>query len=61
MSEERSDKGGAHTLPGGDRIAHARIGSRLREIYDHVLREPLPDRFLEIVKRLEERDRGKHN
>lgn len=29
------------------------IGRRLREYYDEVAREPVPDRFLELLNRLE--------
>ena len=31
-----------------------RIGSELRALYDEVLREPVPDRFCELLARLEE-------
>jgi anti-sigma factor NepR-like protein len=31
-----------------------RIGSELRALYDEVLREPVPDRFCELLRRLEE-------
>lgn len=36
------------------------IGDQLRSMYDDVLREPVPDRFLALLKRLEEQqDREK--
>ncbi len=30
------------------------IGSRLRAYYDEVAREPVPDRFVELLKRLDD-------
>ena len=32
---------------------HAYIGTRLREVYDDVARQPIPDRFLELMRQLE--------
>lgn len=34
--------------------SQAFIGSRLREFYDDVVAEPVPDRFLELLKKLED-------
>ncbi|WP_127142958.1 NepR family anti-sigma factor [Pelagibacterium montanilacus] len=36
------------------------IGLRLRELYDNVVSEPVPDRLVELLKKLEEDD-GKSN
>ncbi len=38
-------------LKGGDLQAY--IGRQLRAVYDDVARKPVPDRFLELMKKLE--------
>jgi hypothetical protein len=35
------------------------IGNRLRAYYDGVAKEPIPDRFLELLKQLDAKDPGK--
>jgi hypothetical protein len=35
------------------------IGSRLRAYYDEMAREPVPDRFVELLKRLDNPEPGK--
>jgi hypothetical protein len=32
------------------------IGKRLRTYYDHIVAQPVPDRFVELLKRLEEKE-----
>ena len=39
--------------PGTPVDIHAYIGSRLREVYDDVARQPIPDRFIELMRQLE--------
>ena len=39
------------TRKGGDLQAY--IGRQLRAVYDDVARQPVPDRFLELMKKLE--------
>lgn len=47
--------------PGGDRSRHPsvksdladQIGARLRSVYDDVLVQPVPERFLELLRQLE--------
>ena len=46
------------TRKAGDAVEKA-IGSRLRAFYDEVAREPVPDRFVELLKRLDAKDSGK--
>ena len=41
----------------GDDV-QAHIGERLRIHYEDVLSEPVPDRFLELLRQLERRERG---
>ena len=44
--------------PGEARIDRAAIGERLRELFDEVVNEPVPDDFLELLRRADERQRG---
>jgi len=37
------------------------IGSRLRDMYDDVLNEPLPDDFVDLLKKLDDGETGGHN
>jgi hypothetical protein len=41
-----------------DKAAQTAIGSRLRAYYDEVARETIPDRFVELLKQLENKDAG---
>ena len=41
----------------GDDV-QAHIGDRLKALYDDVLSEPVPDRFLDLLSQLERRERG---
>lgn len=41
-----------------DKAAQTAIGSRLRAYYDEVARESIPDRFVELLKQLENKDTG---
>jgi hypothetical protein len=38
------------------RDVQAKIGNHLRAIYDDVVKEGVPDRFLDLLKRLEKKD-----
>ena len=38
------------------RDQQARIGSQLRAMYDGLVSEPIPDRFLELLNQMEEQD-----
>jgi hypothetical protein len=44
---------------GADNAVERAIGSRLRAYYDEVAREPVPDRFVELLKQLD--DNAKKN
>jgi hypothetical protein len=44
---------------GSDSSVERAIGSRLRAYYDEVAREPVPDRFVNLLKRLDD-DAKKH-
>lgn len=56
-----SDQGTAGTaarpLAGAD--VQAYIGRQLRAVYDDVARQPVPDRFVELMKQLETRTGGR--
>ena len=38
------------------REVQAKIGNQLRAIYDDVVKEGVPDRFVELLKRLDKKD-----
>ena len=38
------------------RDVQAKIGNQLRAIYDDVVKEGVPDRFVDLLKRLDKRD-----
>ena len=50
----------AATKPSGrlGRDVQAKIGNQLRAVYDDVVKEGVPDRFLELLKRLDKKDEG---
>ncbi len=41
-----------------DKTAQTAIGTRLRAYYDEVAREAVPDRFVELLKQLEDKGAG---
>lgn len=44
------------------RDVQAKIGSQLRALYDEVVKEGVPDRFSELLKRLDTEDKkGSHS
>lgn len=54
--ESPGRSGGEPTAPGrslsGPEV-HAYIGRQLRAVYDDVARQPVPDRFVELMKQLD--------
>jgi hypothetical protein len=40
------------------RDVQAKIGSQLRALYDGVVKEGVPDRFADLLKRLDDEDQG---
>jgi hypothetical protein len=44
---------------GADGAVERAIGSRLRAYYDELAREPVPDRFVDLLKRLDN-DKSSH-
>jgi hypothetical protein len=42
---------------GEARIDRVAIGDRLRELFDEVVNEPVPDDFLELLRQADERQR----
>jgi hypothetical protein len=38
------------------RDVQAKIGGQLRALYDEVVKEGVPDRFVELLKRLDDKD-----
>jgi len=51
-SRGRTD--GSGKARGADSSVERAIGSRLRAFYDEVAREPVPERFVELLKRLDD-------
>ncbi|MBN8994424.1 MAG: hypothetical protein J0H63_10285 [Rhizobiales bacterium] len=49
-------KGGGQ---GTDSSVERAIGSRLRAYYDELAREPVPDRFVDLLKRLDDDSAGR--
>ena len=45
--------------PGLDRAIQSRIGDELRAMYDNLMQQPIPDRFSELLGRLEQGEGGK--
>jgi hypothetical protein len=39
-----------------DRVIQERIGDHLRAMYDDLMQQPVPDRFVELLNRLEKRN-----
>ncbi|ALK07944.1 NepR family anti-sigma factor [Blastochloris viridis] len=44
-------------LPRLDRDAQARIGEQLRAMYDELLQQPVPVRFVELLKDLDKTEK----
>jgi hypothetical protein len=42
--------------PSLDRAIQERIGDHLRAMYDDLMQQPVPDRFVELLNRLEKRN-----
>ena len=42
--------------PGLDRVIQERIGDSLRAMYDDLIQQPVPDRFVELLGRLDTRN-----
>ena len=57
---DQSSKGGP--VPGGATKAAGGkedwIGAHLRKVYDEALNEPVPDRFLALLKEIDKKERG---
>lgn len=41
----------------GIRVRQRAIGRELRRIYDNVVKEPVPDEFLALLQKMDERER----
>lgn len=47
------DQGGGGDSPSLDQLAQSKIGKILRDGYDEVVKEPVPDKFLTLLASLE--------
>jgi len=52
----RSTTGGPSGTKGLGADVRARIGARLKAYYDEVVSQPVPDRFTELLSRLEDEE-----
>lgn len=52
----RDDMDAVQQTPQLDRQAQARIGEQLRSMYDDLLKQPVPDRFVELLRKLDAKD-----
>lgn len=50
---EEDDPAAGPEQPTLDRIVQGRIGSHLRAMYDELMQQPIPDRFVDLIARLE--------
>jgi hypothetical protein len=55
----RRPKAGEASKEAGTKETHIQtaIGIRLRAYYDEIARQPVPDRFVELLKQLDSKDR----
>ena len=44
-----------------DAIVEESIGRHLKKLYDKVANEPVPDRFAELLKQLEQQEKGEED
>jgi hypothetical protein len=42
--------------PSLDRVIQERIGTQLRAMYDDLMQQPVPDRFADLLGKLDKRD-----
>lgn len=48
-----------HQETGSGQALGLAIGKRLRSYYDNIVAQPVPDRFVELLKKLEDSESGK--
>ena len=41
-----------------DRQSQARIGEQLRSMYDDLLKQPVPDRFVDLLRKIDSKEGG---
>ncbi len=60
MIESMASKPPSKSAPSVDeaRLRQQAIGAKLRQMFDDVVNEPVPDEFLEILHRADARDSG---
>ena len=60
MTDKRKDTKlhlSAHPARGGKAAVEDAISRRLRDFYDSVAEEPIPDRFIDLLEKLDEAER----
>ena len=61
MDDKRKDSKlhlSAHPARGGKAAVEDAISRRLRDFYDSVADEPIPDRFLDLLEKLDQAEKG---
>jgi hypothetical protein len=56
--DKGSRRGGGSAEPTIDRPSQSRIGDHLRAMYDGLMQQPVPDRFVDLINRLEKSGDG---
>ena len=54
MTKQGARDRGAHPLPKAQQMIQDEIGTKLRQFYSDMIDEPVPDRFVELLKKLED-------
>jgi hypothetical protein len=58
--DEKSETGRRQGRPLDD-LSSSHIGKRLRSMYDEVVREPVPDKFMNLLENLERAEKERSN
>jgi hypothetical protein len=55
LASESKNPEPSETEPSLDRAVQSRIGDHLRAMYDELLQQPVPDRFQELLAKLDDK------
>jgi hypothetical protein len=58
---ERASSNAAATRKPLDDLSSSQIGKRLKSMYDEVVREPVPDKFMSLLESLERAEKDRSN
>ena len=57
MVEDKTDKGEATQEPVVDQAIRSHLGTQLKASYEEILKQPVPDRFKQLLAELEKREK----